>query len=536
MVPELRFTFANTNNNNNPMYLLLDTGATRSIIDATCVPNTAEIFPDPIGTRTFTTKAGTFTTTHLTKLQLCFPDLAPKRYFNITLHIDNSHRNSSFNAILGRDMLRHIGIGFNFATEPPTIQLDDYNLPMTLRASINHFHPLSTLQQAEKDFEEKLALLPAEYRRADLRSIIPSHLNVTQQNQLHGILQQYSDLFEGKLGSLPGSPVSLQLKPNSTPYHGRAFAVPKIYSSLFRAEVDRLCKLGVLQQRNDSPWAAPSFGIPKKNNQIRFVSDFRQLNKQLIRHPFPLPSIPELMQSFDGFEFCTTLDLNMGYWTIHLDEPSQRIASIVLPWGKYCYLRLPMGLSSAPDIYQEKMATLFCHLDFVLVYLDDLIIFTNGNFDKHMEQLTTVFEIIRHNNLQINSSKSSFCALETEYLGFVLTRQGIKPQLKKVQAILQIAPPSNVKQVRSFVGMLNHYKSMIPHRSHLLTPIINLTKTNAKFIWSPLCNAAFEKVKQLLAKCISLVYPDFSLPFDIYTDASKYQLGASSRTRSNVTL
>jgi hypothetical protein len=222
MVPELRFTFANTNNSNNQMYLLLDTGATRSIIDATCVPNTAEIFPDPIGTRTFTTKAGTFTTTHLTKLQLCFPDLAPKRYFNITLHIDNSHRHSSFNAILGRDMLRHIGIGFNFANEPPTIQLDNYNLPMTLRASINHFHPLSTLQQAEKDFEEKLALLPAEYRRADLRSIIPSHLNVTQQNQLHGILQQYSDLFEGKLGSLPGSPVSLQLKPNSTPYCSKA--------------------------------------------------------------------------------------------------------------------------------------------------------------------------------------------------------------------------------------------------------------------------------------------------------------------------
>jgi hypothetical protein len=188
---------------------------------------------------------------------------------------------------------------------------------MTLRTSINHFHPLSTLEQAEKDFDRKLAILPAAYHRADLRSIVPSHLNITQQNQLHHTLQQYLDLFEGKLGSLPGPPVTLQLKSNATPYHGRAFAVPKIYASLFRAEVDRLCNLGVLQQHNDSPWAAPSFGIAKKNGQIRFVSDFCQLNKQLICHPFPLPSIPELMQSFDGFQFCTTLDLNMYQWVYH---------------------------------------------------------------------------------------------------------------------------------------------------------------------------------------------------------------------------
>jgi hypothetical protein len=239
---------------------------------------------------------------------------------------------------------------------------------MTLCTGFNYFHPLTTIQQAGQEFEEKLAILPAAYHCADLRTIIPSHLTPIQQNQLHNTQQQYSDLFEGKLGSLPGTPVTLQLKPNAVPYHGRAFLVPKIYYTVFRTEDDRLCSLGVLQQRNDSPWAAPSFGIPKKNGQICFVC-----------HPFPLPLIPELMRSFDGFQYCTTLDLNMGYWTIHLDEQSQQIASIILPWGKYCYLRLPMGLSSAPNIYQEKMFMLFIHLDFVIVHLDDLVIFTNGN-------------------------------------------------------------------------------------------------------------------------------------------------------------
>jgi hypothetical protein len=105
MVPELRFTFSKTSNKNNKLYLLLDTGATRSIIDASCLPTNTYIIPDPQGVRTFTTKAGTFTTTHTATVKMTFPDIIPQRAFNITLHIDNNHRPSSFNAVLGRDML-----------------------------------------------------------------------------------------------------------------------------------------------------------------------------------------------------------------------------------------------------------------------------------------------------------------------------------------------------------------------------------------------------------------------------------------------
>jgi hypothetical protein len=124
MVPELRFTFATPSINDNNMYLLLDTGATHSIVDASCLPNDTQIIPDPQGTRTFTTKAGTFTTTHLAKVKIFFPELSPQRAFNDTLQIENNHRPSSFHAILGRDMLRHIGIGFDFSLDPPIIKLD----------------------------------------------------------------------------------------------------------------------------------------------------------------------------------------------------------------------------------------------------------------------------------------------------------------------------------------------------------------------------------------------------------------------------
>jgi hypothetical protein len=116
--------------------------------------------------------------------------------------------------------------------------------------------------------------------------------------------------------------------------------------------------------------------------------------------------------------------------------------------------------------------------------------------------------------------------LETEYLGFILTREGIKPQQQKVNAILQVAPPCNVKQVRSFVGMLNHYKAMIPCCSHLLTPLTALTKKNVKFKWTKEHQQAFDLLKNSLAREVVLAYPDFTVPFEIYTHASKYQIGS----------
>jgi hypothetical protein len=153
---------------------------------------------------------------------------------------------------------------------------------------------------------------------------------------------------------------------------------------MIRNEVERLCHLNVLCRCNESEWAAPSFGTPKKNGQIQFVSDFCQLNKWIIRRPYPMPSIHELFRRFEGFTYCTALDLNMGFWTILLDKFSQCLCTIILPWGKYCYLHLPMGLACSPDIYHEKMSELFIDMTFVIVYQDDILILTSGSFDDHL--------------------------------------------------------------------------------------------------------------------------------------------------------
>ena len=118
--------------------------------------------------------------------------------------------------------------------------------------------------------------------------------------------------------------VHLEIKPGSQPYHAKPYAVPKCYEATIKLEVDRLCNIGVLKKINDSEWAAPSFIVPKKDNTVGFVSDFRTLNQKIKRKPYPLPKLQDLMLNLEGFQSGTYLDLNVGYYHILLDEEAQR--------------------------------------------------------------------------------------------------------------------------------------------------------------------------------------------------------------------
>ena len=195
----------------------------------------------------------------------------------------------------------------------------------------------------------------------------------------------------------------------------------------------------------------------KKDNTVCFRSDFREVNKQLVRKPFPIPKISTVLQELEGFTFATALDLNMGYYTIRLDPDASKICTIIFPWGKYSYLRLLVGIAGSLDIFQAKMPKLMVALEFLRTYLDDLLCITETSLDDHLDHLRLVLTRLQEAGLKINAPKSKFCAIEMEYLGYILTWTGIKPQPKKVQAILAITPPKQVKDLRRFLDMVQYY-------------------------------------------------------------------------------
>ena len=275
----------------------------------------------------------------------------------------------------------------------------------------------------------------------------------------------------------------------------------------------------------------------QKNNTVRFITDLREVNKRIIRKPYPIPKIGDILQKLEGFQWATALDLNMGYYTIRVEETSQKILTLILPWGKYQYLRLPMGLANSPDIFQEKMSSLMADLEFARTYLDDLLCLTKSSFEDHLIKLEIILERLQKAGLKINAPKSTFCAISIEYLGYMITRKGIGPLPDKINAIKKISAPQNVKQLRHFLGLVQYYRDFWQYRSHTLAPLTDLvgecgsakgrTKKGLKpWYWTEVHQKAFEEIKQIISREVLLAFPNFSLPFVIHTDASSRQLGS----------
>jgi hypothetical protein len=215
----------------------------------------------------------------------------------------------------------------------------------------------------------------------------------------------------------------------------------------------------------------------------------------------------------------------MGYYHIELSPYSKTLCTIVLPFGKYEYQRLPMGLCNSPDIFQEKMSELFDGLDFVRTYIDDLLCCTDSTFTDHLEKLREIFKRLREAGLKVNARKSFFAKTELEYLGYWITRDGIQPLAKKVEAIKAMTEPNTKSELRKFIGMVNYYRDMWIRRSHTLAPLTKLCSKEAKWQWTDLERQAFNDMKNILSRHVLLSYPDFKQPFVIHTDASHTQLG-----------
>jgi hypothetical protein len=519
-----------------PARALLDTGTTSTIVLRKFVrKGRAKSYAKPTAT-TWNTLGGNFQTKRKVLIDMKFPELNPHKKVSWICHMDETTDPDTalYDIIIGMDMLCELGLTVD--TETKTVRWEGNETPLcnrgalqdvkTLNAVYNLAQDASVIQQAEARHNR---ILDADYSKVDIDDYIAelSYLSPGEQSSLRTLLNKHPTLFKGGLGVLDIKPVKLELVEGAVPYHSRAFPVPQKYELTTKKEMDRLTGIGVFKKTHESEWAAPTFIQPKKTGDVRILTDFRRLNAVIKRRPFPLPKISDLLQKLSGFKYATAIDLSMGYYHIPLDEASKKLCTTILPWGKYQYQRLPMGIKNSPDIFQAIVADLFGDLEWVRAYIDDILITSNGTYEDHLQKLDIVLSRLEKAGFRANVRKCFFAKGELEYLGYWLTRDGIQPQPKKVEAILRLQSPKTKRQLRHFLGMVNFYRDMWKRRSHLLAPLTALVSGKSSALnWKEEHQQAFEAVKSAIAENVMLAFPDFTKEFHIYTDASDYQLGA----------
>ena len=516
--------------------VLIDTGCSKTIIKRKVLSDETLTNHRVAKETIWNTKGGVFTTRSECDTTFTLPNFTSSREIQHRCAVDEANL-GPYDMIIGRDLLKKLGMDILFSTGH--LRWDGITIPMQPCDSnaIASQESEAVLQQLEEMENEELMeatkVLDAKYEKADIDKEVASmtHLSKDQQNQLRTLLYKYEKLFDGTLGEWDTEPIELELQENAKPFHAKPMPVPHIHLATLKTEIKRLCEIGVMRKvTGPTDWAAPSFIVPKKNNQVRIVTDLRVLNSQLKRRTWPMPKVQDLLRDLAGFTYATSIDLNMGYWTLRLSPGSSKLCTVIFPWGKYEYLRLPMGATPSAFIFQQKMDTLMDGLDDVLAYIDDVLVINKGSFEEHLQRVELVLRRLLKANLTVNLPKSFFALTEIEYLGYLVTRNGIRPIANKVEAIQRLKPPKTLKQLRSFLGMVNYYRDMWKSRSHMLAPLTELTRgkkgdKRKPIQWTKELNDCFENIKKHISEETILAFPDYEKPFDIHVDASDYQLG-----------
>ena len=358
-------------------------------------------------------------------------------------------------------------------------------------------------------------------------------------HKLQAILQEYSDVFPKDLPM--GIPKERQLlcenikviplEEGATPRKQRQYRL----SPAEREELDR--QTGYMRdmgwiRKSSSPWGSPvTFASKGEGQGLRLCVDLRAVNRVTIKNRTPLPRIDDLLDAVSGARIFTALDLAAGYHQIPLPPEECERTAFFGTSDLWEYVVMPFGLSNAPAVFSSFMTTVlgeFLH-KFVLVYLDDILIYSK-DATEHEVHVKLVLERFRQCKIYARAHKCRFNRINLPYLGHILSKDGIRPDPRKVQLVTDWPIPlRTVKEVEQFLGLTNYFRKYIRGYGPVTAPISDLRKKDAEFIWTPACDEAMVYLKNALTQAPLLAVPDFSeqgKQFEVICDASGLGIGA----------
>ena len=241
----------------------------------------------------------------------------------------------------------------------------------------------------------------------------------------------------------------------------------------------------------------------------------------------PTPKIEHIWYKLRKAKYLSAIDLQSGYHHIPIAKKDCHKSAFVCEYGKFEFKRASFGISTCPDYLKSLMNKLFFDCDsFCIVYMDDLLVFSESE-EEHLKHLETIFEKFRKTDLKLKLSKCQFWKKEIEYLGHLVSQEGIKVMPDKINTVLRIKPPLNVKEAKSALGIMGYVASFIPMYSEVVRHINKLTRKNVPFMWDQKCQDSLDLAKEILTSPPVLIYPDPNEKYHLFTDASNFTWSAA---------
>ena len=336
--------------------------------------------------------------------------------------------------------------------------------------------------------------------------------------------QEFPQLFKG-LGKL-NTPYDIALKADAEPHC--IYAPRKIPHPLLpqvKAELERMLHEGVISPvSRPTSWCAGIVVVPKPNGSVRICVDLTHLNKAVKREIHAMASVDESLAKLANSKVFTKLDAKNGFWQLPLGEESKQYTTFVTPFGRYCFNRLPFGISSASEVFQRAMTQILGDQEGVICHMDDILVHA-PNHEAHNAKLRTVLRQLQEAGLTLNE-KCEFSKTSVRFLGHIIDGTGIRVDPTKVDAISNFPPPRNVTELQRFMGMLNQLAKLTPNLANITAPLRNLLRKETAWVWSDAQDSAFQQVKQMLTAPPVLAHYSPERKTIIAADASNTGIGA----------
>jgi hypothetical protein len=335
------------------------------------------------------------------------------------------------------------------------------------------------------------------YSIDDVRTTLTQLENTTSHEEFQHVLQAFAEVFDEPQGLPPhrSADHEIPLLPGSKPPNIRPYRMSYNQKNTIEKTIAQLLKNGEIQP-STSPFSSPLILVRKKDKSWRLCVDFRGLNDLTVKNKFPIPVIEDLLDELHGAIIFSKIDLRSGYHQIRMKDEDAHKMAFSTHLGHYEYLVMPFGLSNAPATFQQLMNNLFAKFlrKFVLVFFDDILVYSSSK-EQHKQHLKAVLQVLRDNQLKAKLEKCTFGQPSVEYLGHIISGQGVATDPSKIKDIMEWKTPKTLKKLRGFLGLTGYYRRFIQGYSTISQPLYHALKKD-NFQWGQKQEEAFQKLKK----------------------------------------